>query len=56
MSDQPVDAVVQAIQRLDQAAHDLGSELDAPFATLAFMALSVIPEARVTDRGYIQVQ
>jgi adenine deaminase len=55
MSDQPLAQVVEAIDRLDQAAHKLGSRLDAPFGTLAFMALSVIPEARVTDKGFVQV-
>jgi adenine deaminase len=55
MSDQPLATVVDAIDRLDAAAHQLGSQLDAPFGTLAFMALSVIPEARVTDKGFVQV-
>ncbi|CAN5782206.1 adenine deaminase [soil metagenome] len=55
MSDQPLASVVEAIERLDRAAQELGSELEAPFGTLAFMALSVIPEARVTDMGYVRV-
>ena len=36
-----------------EAARSLGSAVPAPFALLSFMALSVIPEARVTDRGLV---
>jgi adenine deaminase len=55
MSDRPLEEVVTAIERLDEAARSLGSPLDAPFGTLAFLALSVIPEARVTDQGFVRV-
>jgi adenine deaminase len=55
MSDQPLDTVVRGIERVDQAAQALGCDLEAPFGTLAFMALSVIPEARVTDKGFVRV-
>jgi adenine deaminase len=55
MSDQPAANVAAAYSALEQAAHQLGSQLDSPFGTLAFMALSVIPEARVTDRGLIHI-
>ena len=37
------------------AARALGSDLDSPFGILAFLALSVIPEARVTDRGFLRL-
>jgi adenine deaminase len=36
---------------LDRLAKRLGSELDAPFMTLAFMALLVIPDLKLSDRG-----
>jgi adenine deaminase len=55
MSDQPAEDVAQEYAALEEAAGSLGSELESPFGTLAFMALSVIPEARVTDRGLIRV-
>ena len=55
MSDQPLATVVRGYRTTRPAAHQLGSELEAPFGTLAFMALSVIPEARVTDKGFVQV-
>lgn len=37
--------------RLDRAAKKLGSKLDAPFMTLSFMALLVIPDLKLSDRG-----
>ena len=55
MSDRPAEEVAAQYAELELAAQSLGSQLDSPFGTLAFMALSVIPEARVTDRGLIRV-
>ncbi len=37
--------------QLDKAAKALGSTLDAPFMTLSFMALLVIPRLKLSDRG-----
>lgn len=36
---------------LNEAAKGLGSELHAPFMTLSFMALLVIPELKLSDKG-----
>lgn len=36
---------------LSQAAKDLGSPLHAPFMTLSFMALLVIPSLKLSDKG-----
>jgi adenine deaminase len=55
MSERPAEVVAEAYRSLEDAARGLGSTLDSPFGTLAFMALSVIPEARVTDRGLLRV-
>lgn len=55
MSASPAADVAAAYQECEQAAKGLGCQLDSPFGTLAFMALSVIPEARVTDRGLVRV-
>ena len=38
-------------QQLDAAAKKLGSTLSAPFMTLSFMALLVIPELKLSDKG-----
>jgi adenine deaminase len=56
MSTAPAVEVAEGYSSLEAAARSLGSELDSPFGALAFMALSVIPEARVTDRGLLHIQ
>jgi adenine deaminase len=35
---------------------ELGCEFPAPFQTLSFLALSVIPKLKITDRGLIDVE
>ncbi len=53
LSDQPATSVARDLEHLSRQVHALGSPLPAPFATLSFLALSVIPAARVTDQGFI---
>ena len=53
LSDQPAAVVAHDLEHLSQQVQALGSPLPAPFATLSFLALSVIPAARVTDQGFI---
>lgn len=48
--------VAAAYASVERAAKDLGSPLDSPFGQLAFLSLSVIPEARVTDRGLLDLR
>jgi adenine deaminase len=43
--------VAHAYQELDAAVKDWGSQLRAPFMTLSFMALLVIPELKLSDLG-----
>jgi adenine deaminase len=38
-----------------EAAKALGCTYPAPFQTLSFLALSVIPKLKITDRGLIDV-
>ncbi len=40
-----------AYEQLDQAVKDWGSQLRAPYMTLSFMALLVIPELKLSDLG-----
>jgi adenine deaminase len=51
MSPEDGDVVARRYAELDALAHDLGSELRAPFMTLSFMALLVIPSLKLSDRG-----
>jgi adenine deaminase len=55
LSDRPLEEVAAAYEQLEGTARGLGSTLPSPFGLLAFMALSVIPAARVTDRGFLKV-
>jgi len=55
LSDQPLDKVVTKLEKVEKAAAGLGSKLAAPFATLSFLALPVIPELRLTDKGLVDV-
>ena len=51
MSDQPGPDVAAAYSAIDQLAKALGSGLEAPFMTLSFMALLVIPSLKLSDLG-----
>jgi adenine deaminase len=55
MSDQPLDTVSASYKALEAVAQSLGATVTSPFGLLAFLGLSVIPAARVTDRGFLQV-
>ena len=55
LSEEPLEAVVNKLERLEKAAEELGAKLSSPFATLSFLALPVIPELRLTDKGLVDV-
>jgi adenine deaminase len=55
LSDQPLDRVVAAHRELVGAARELGCRLAEPFMSLSFLALPVIPELKLTDRGLVDV-
>jgi adenine deaminase len=55
LSDKPLKDVVGKFESLKKAAAGLGAALDDPFATLSFLALPVIPELRLTDKGLVDV-
>jgi len=51
MTDLPAEKVAEAYIRLDRRAKELGSRLRAPYMSLSFMALLVIPELKLSDKG-----
>lgn len=55
MSDQDAWTASEQYKRLDNGAKQLGSKLTAPFMTLSFMALPVIPSLKITDKGLFDV-
>ena len=46
----------RASEAVVAAARELGCEIDAPLQSLAFLALSVIPALKITDRGLVDVE
>jgi adenine deaminase len=55
LSEAPYEEVVEASEACLAAARELGCDFPAPFQTLSFLALSVIPKLKITDRGLIDV-
>ncbi len=51
MSDMPVTAMASRYERLSETVRSFGCHLDAPYMTLSFMALLVIPRLKLSDRG-----
>ncbi len=56
MSDQPVEQVGLEYKNLDAMAKSMGSNLSAPYMTLSFMALLVIPQLKLSDKGLFDGQ
>ena len=55
LSDEPLETVVNRLEKLKEVASSLGCRPPHPFATLSFLALPVIPELRLTDLGLVDV-
>lgn len=51
MSDKPAEEIGKAYAELDTMAKAMGSSLRAPYMTLSFMALLVIPSLKLSDKG-----
>ncbi len=56
MSDRPLEEVAARAEELSRAAAELGCGLPDPFMSLSFLALPVIPELKLTDRGLVDVK
>ena len=55
MSDLPLEEVRDRVEKMTEAAHSLGCVLSDPIMTMSFLALPVIPELKLTDRGLVDV-
>lgn len=51
MSHEPIRTVQRNLVEVAKTAREMGCTLEAPFATLSFMALTPIPELKITDQG-----
>lgn len=55
LSDLTFEEVADRARVLEEAAGELGTTLPSPFMAMSFLALSVIPELKLTDRGLVDV-
>lgn len=56
MSEQPIERVRAELDHLNAATHNLGCDLETPFMALSFLALPVIPDLKLTDKGLVDVR
>jgi adenine deaminase len=56
MSDQPIERVRAELDHLNAATRKLGCDLETPFMALSFLALPVIPDLKLTDKGLVDVR
>lgn len=49
------DDVCNNLAKLEHAAETLGVNIPHPFMVMSFLCLSVIPELRITDKGYVDI-
>jgi len=56
MSPEPLETVAGQLEAVEAAAVSLGATVPAPFAVLSFLALPVIPELKLTDKGLVDVE
>ncbi|MBI2846495.1 MAG: adenine deaminase [Chloroflexi bacterium] len=55
LSQEPLENVAANLRDLERAAVELGVRVPSPFTILSFLALPVIPELRLTDKGLVDV-
>ena len=49
------ESVARALEDLERGAEQLGVQLPHPFMALSFLCLSVVPNLRITDQGYVDI-
>ncbi len=56
MSNRPCIEIAADYSEIDQLVKEMGSKLSAPFMTLSFMALLVIPKIKLSDKGLFDAE
>jgi len=56
MSNETLDYVAQKQRELEERISGMGCKPQAPFITISFLALPVIPKLKITDKGLIDVE
>jgi adenine deaminase len=55
MSDRSIEEVRDGLNLLHRMVREMGCTLEEPFMALSFLALPVIPELKITDKGLVDV-
>jgi adenine deaminase len=55
LTEEPVEDVIAGLEEINQAYHNLGGSLPAPFMTISFIGLPTVPDLGLTDMGLIDV-
>ena len=55
MTTRSCDEVADDYDRLNEVVKSMGCKMKAPFMTLSFMALLVIPDLKIGDKGLFDV-
>lgn len=53
LADLPAEQVAAMVHGMAKAAREMGATLPSPFMAMSFLALSVVPELKLTDRGLV---
>jgi adenine deaminase len=55
LSQEPVERIIAGLEEINQAYHELGGTLHAPFMTISFIGLPTVPDLGLTDMGLVDV-
>ena len=55
MSYLDAEEVSSELTKMEESAEAVGVSMPHPFMVLSFLCLSVIPELRITDLGYVDI-
>ena len=55
LSEEPVEDIIEGLEKVNKAYHDLGGTLPAPFMTISFIGLPTVPDLGLTDMGLVDV-
>jgi len=55
LTEEPVEDVIAGLEDINQAYHNIGGILPAPFMTISFIGLPTVPDLGLTDLGLVDV-
>lgn len=55
LSEEPVEVIIEGLEEVNRAYHQIGGSLPAPFMTISFIGLPTVPDLGLTDLGLVDV-